>query len=98
MDEARYILKVTGFQPPVNQRGYAMTPDSSAPPPNRAMSAQDLAVWGVEDVAYIKRVVINHEIGWSIHGADGQTIGLAHNRDQAFAAVRQNELCPVSVH
>ena len=64
----------------------------------RAMTAQDLALWGMEDVAYIKRVTINDEIGWSIHGADGANIGLTHDRDLAFAAVRQQELEPVSVH
>lgn len=67
-------------------------------PLTRAMTAQDLALWGMEDVAYIKRVTINDEIGWSIHGADGANIGLTHDRDLAFAAVRQQELEPVSVH
>jgi len=66
--------------------------------PSKAMSAQDLAVWGLEDVAYVKRVRINDEFGWSIHGADGVNLGLSHDRDQAFAAIRQNDLEPVSVH
>ncbi len=64
----------------------------------RAMSQQDLAAWGLENVAYIKRVLINHEVGWSIHGADGAHIGLSLDRDRAFAAVRQQSLFPVSVH
>jgi len=72
----------------------------SSPPfsPKRGMSPQDFALWGVEDVAYIKRVVINQEVGWSIHCADGSNIGLAFDRELAFAAVRQQELQPVSVH
>ena len=69
-----------------------------SPPPTRSMSAKDLAQWGVEDVAYIKRVRINGENGWAICGADGASIGLAHDRDLAFAAVRQYELEPFSVH
>lgn len=68
------------------------------PNPTRSMSAQDLALWGMQDVAYIKRVVVNDETGWSIHGADGTNIGMAHDRDLAFAAVRQHDLEPVSVH
>ncbi len=66
--------------------------------PDRAMSQEDLAGWGMENVAYIKRVLINHEVGWSIHGADGAHIGLSLDRDRAFAAVRQQSLYPVSVH
>jgi len=66
--------------------------------PWRAMSAQDLALWGMQDVAYVKRVVINDEIHWSIHSADGGNIGIAPARDLAFAAVSQHDLEPVSVH
>jgi hypothetical protein len=66
--------------------------------PTKGMSAQDLAIWGLEDVAYVKRVQINDEFGWSIHGADGVNIGLSHDREQAFAAIRQYDLEPVSVH
>jgi hypothetical protein len=66
--------------------------------PSRSMSANDFALWGTQDVAYIKQVVINDDVGWSIHGADGSNIGLAHNREVAFAAVRQHDLEPVSVH
>ena len=66
--------------------------------PSRGMTAHDFASWGMQDIAYIKRVVINDEVGWSIHGADGTSIGLAHDRALAFAAVRQHDLEPVSVH
>ncbi|MEA4837402.1 MAG: DUF1150 family protein [Rhodospirillaceae bacterium] len=64
----------------------------------RPMSAQDFAQWGLQDVAFIKRVTINEETGWAILAADGNTIGMAADRDLAFAAVRQNDLEPVSVH
>lgn len=64
----------------------------------RQMSANDLAMWGMQDVAFIKRVVTNDEIGWSIHAADGSHMGIAPNRDLAFAAVRQHDLEPFSVH
>ncbi len=66
--------------------------------PTRSMSAQDFALWGVQDVAFVKRVVVNDEIGWSIHGADGTHIGLAPERALAFAAVLQHDLEPLSVH
>ncbi len=66
--------------------------------PWRAMSVQDLALWGMQDIAYVKRVVINDEVCWSIHSADGSNIGMAPARDLAFAAVSQHDLEPVSVH
>ncbi len=65
---------------------------------NRIMSARDFAAWGQDDVAYIKAVRINDQIGWSIHSADGSNLGLADDRDSAFAAVLQNEMNPLSVH
>jgi hypothetical protein len=73
------------------------TPEKSQEP-TRSMSAQDFALWGVQDVAFVKQVIINDEVGWSIHGADGTPIGLAPERDLAFAAVVQHDLEPLSVH
>jgi hypothetical protein len=66
--------------------------------PARSMSVRDLAGWGMQDVAYIKRVVVDGTEGWAIHAADGATIGMAHERAVAFAAVRQHDLEPLSVH
>jgi hypothetical protein len=66
--------------------------------PVREMSLADFALWGLPEIAYVKRTVTEGEDGWSIHAADGTQMGLAPNRDVAFAAVRQHELEPVSVH
>ncbi len=49
-------------------------------------------------VAYIKAVVLNGERVYAIHAADGSPLAIVTNRELAFAAVRQNELEPVSVH
>lgn len=62
------------------------------------MSEADFANWGLPEVAFIKRVAVDDAIGWSIHAADGTQMGLAPSRDVAFAAVRQHELEPLSVH
>lgn len=62
-------------------------------------TVQDLAVWGVNDVAYVKAV--HKEDGswlYAIHAADGTQMASMNDRETAFAAVRQNELEPVSVH
>ncbi len=69
--------------------------------PMRGMSVHDLAAWGMPDVAYVKAVIGEEEgdeIRWAIHAADGTQMGLAPSRDLAFAAVRQHDLEPVSVH
>lgn len=62
------------------------------------MSVNDLAMWGIQDVAFVKKVVVNDEVAWSIHAANGTEMGLAPRRDLAFAAIRQYDLEPYSVH
>ncbi|MBM3572882.1 MAG: DUF1150 family protein [Alphaproteobacteria bacterium] len=64
----------------------------------KLLSAQDFAVLGLNDVAYVKRVVVDQQVGYSIHAADGKAIGMAPNRESAFAGIRQHELEPVSAH
>lgn len=64
----------------------------------RRMSLADLATWGMPEIAFIKRVLVNDEEGWSIHAADGTQMGIAPSRELAFAAVKQHDLEPVSVH
>ena len=64
----------------------------------RGMSPRDFALWGQDGVAYIKRVVIDDTTGWAICSADGTNLGMTQDRDSAFAAARQHDLEPVSVH
>lgn len=64
----------------------------------RQMTANDLAMLGMQDIAYVKRVVVDGNAGYAIHAADGTQMALTTDRDIAFAVVRQNEMEPVSVH
>jgi len=64
----------------------------------RHLSSRDLAALGVQDLAFIKTVSINDEVGYAIHAADGTQMAVVENRDVAFAAVRQHGLEPLSVH
>lgn len=65
----------------------------------RNISAQDLSSLGVEDVAYIKPVVTDEgKDGFAIHAADGSLMAVVEDHDVAFAAVRQHDMDPVSVH
>jgi len=64
----------------------------------RQMTANDLAMFGMQDIAYVKPVLVDGNAAYAIHAADGTQMALINNRDLAFAVVRQNELEPVSVH
>jgi hypothetical protein len=64
----------------------------------RHISPQDFAAMGVQQIAYIRPVVVNGVTAYAIHAADGTQIGMAPQRELAFAAVIQNELEPVSLH
>jgi hypothetical protein len=62
-------------------------------------TVQDLAAWGVNDVAYVKTVYKDDgTANYAIHAADGTQMATMNDRETAFAAVRQNDLEPVSVH
>lgn len=64
----------------------------------KQLSTHDLALLGMEDVAYIKHVVVDGTTGYAVHAADGTQIAVLPDRDVAFATVRQHDLEPVSVH
>jgi hypothetical protein len=64
----------------------------------RHLSAHELALLGMQDLAYIKRVVIDRASGYAVHAADGTQIAVIAEREVAFATVRQHDLEPVSVH
>ncbi len=64
----------------------------------RDISTQDFAMLGVQDVAFVKPVRVDGEAVYSIHAADGTEMGVVSNREVAFAAVRQHDMEPLSVH
>lgn len=64
----------------------------------RQITPQDFATMGMQQIAYVRPTLVNGVMAFSIHAADGTQIGLAPNRDVAFAAVVQHELEPVSIH
>jgi hypothetical protein len=64
----------------------------------RHISPKDFALHGVQDIAYVKRVIVNDAVGFAIHAADGSPLAVMTDRDIAFAAIRQNGLEPLSLH
>ena len=64
----------------------------------RHLSANELGMLGMADVAYIKPVLVDGTEAFAVHAADGTQMAVIADRDMAFAVVRQHELEPLSVH
>ncbi len=66
--------------------------------PRQVLSPKDFGAFGLDDVAYVKAVVIEGRKLQAIHAADGTPLTVVAARDVAFATVRQHEMEPASVH
>lgn len=64
----------------------------------RNISSRELAVFGMQDLAYIKPVVVNGVTAFAVHAADGTQVAVLPDREIALATVRQHDLEPLSVH
>jgi len=64
----------------------------------RHISPQEFALLGMQEVAYVKRVIINETVVYAIHAADGTQAALVPSLDVAIGTVKQNDLEPMSVH
>ncbi|MGO4125569.1 DUF1150 family protein [Inquilinus sp. YAF38] len=62
------------------------------------MSPTDFAAIGLNQIAFVKPVVVEGEPAFAVHGADGTPLAMVKDRDLAFAVVRQNDMEPVSAH
>ena len=64
----------------------------------RHMSSRELALFGMQDLAYVKQVVVNGVSEFAVHAADGTQITVLPDREIALATLRQHDLEPLSVH
>lgn len=64
----------------------------------RHISPQEFALHGMQDVAYIRRVVVGNAPGFAIHAANGTPLAVVADLDIALITIRQNDLEPVSLH
>jgi hypothetical protein len=62
------------------------------------LSASDLLIFGLNDIAYLKPAQVNGQSVFAIHAADGSQLAFVANREVGFAAMQQHELEPVSLH
>ena len=63
-----------------------------------ALSSKALLAWGVEDLAYVRPTTADGKAAFAVCAADGARIAVFDDREVAFAACRQHDLEPVSVH
>jgi len=64
----------------------------------RQMSTREPALFGMQDIAYVKRAIVNDVPGYTAHAADGTQIAAFADRELAFATLRRHDLEPLSVH
>ena len=64
----------------------------------RHMSSRELALFGMQDLAYVKAVLIDGVSAFAVHAADGTQITVLPDREIALATLRQHDLEPLSVH
>ncbi len=75
-----------------------MTEKQEAKTKVKSFSAQDFAALGMRHIAYVRQNVQDGQAFWAVHAADGTEMGRMPDREVAFAACRQNDLEPLSVH
>ena len=61
----------------------------------KELTIQDFLDVGLNQVAYIRS---DDEESFSVHAADGSQISVMDSYDTAIAAIRVNDLFPVTVH
>lgn len=64
----------------------------------RLLSAQDFLSVGMQDVAYVRRIVIDSEVAYCVHAADGTPISVEGSVQEAVRALRDHNLEPVQIH
>ena len=64
----------------------------------RQISAADWAAFGLQQIAYIRPVLVNGVHAMSIHAADGTPIGAAPDARLAAAAILQHDMEPALLH
>lgn len=63
----------------------------------KVMRSTDFMMFGVPVVAYIKRINLSGITAYSLHGADGEPLGVEASEDLAALAARQKNLFAVLV-
>jgi hypothetical protein len=63
-----------------------------------ALSPQDFAALGLDQLAFVKPIIVDGQRAFAIHAADGSKLAVFEDRNSAFVAARRNDLEPVGVN
>lgn len=65
----------------------------------KALSSQDFLNVGVDQIAYIRPVMMGQKDSvYSVHAADGTQLSVMESYETAMAAVKHNDMHAVTVH
>ena len=62
------------------------------------ISPGEFARLGIEQIAYVRQVVVNGVVSYAVHAADGSQITLLPSRELAAASLMQHGIEALSVH
>lgn len=63
----------------------------------RELSADDMLMLGIKDVAYIKDIDVDGQTAFALFAANGKPIVVAPDRETAVAAAWKNGLAPLTL-
>jgi len=63
----------------------------------RAVATKDVLA-EIADDPDLELIAADHDFLYAVHAADGARLALVSDRETAFAAARQHDMAPVSVH
>ena len=64
----------------------------------RGLSSQDFLSLGLSQVAYVKPLEQDGHSYFAVYAADGTEIAVLASRDAAYAAIRQHDMEPLTLH
>jgi hypothetical protein len=62
------------------------------------ISTEELAQLGMQQIAYVRPVVVDGSARFATYAADGTPMAIAGGLDLAIAAIVQHEMVPTQVH
>ncbi len=62
------------------------------------LSSNDLLVFGLNDLAYLKATVVDGQPVFAIHAADGSTLALVATKEVGLEVLQKHDLEAVSLH
>lgn len=62
------------------------------------LTPRDLLNFGLQDVAYVRPIIVENRPAFAIHAADGTPLSVMESMDSAMAVIRHNDLEPATIN